>query len=150
MTKNILHDKLALGLISGLLGGAVILFCNRLFLNLGLVQNSLNSMSLQVVKCRRRLTFTTKKDIWLSHGITAFFCLIGSLSITYLLSFTKHLFLLKGFIIGTAGGLIPSVLKKLGIIKGFRKSVSKIMCLLSHGFFGLTVALITRSLGDKN
>jgi hypothetical protein len=149
MTKNTLQDKLVLGFISSLFGGAVILFCNRLFLNLGLIQSSLNSMSLQVVKCRRRLTFTTKKDIWLSHGITAFFCLTGSLSITYLLSFTKHLLLLKGFVLGTAGGLIPSVLKKFGIVKGLRKSVSKITCLLSHGLFGLTVALIDKNFGDE-
>lgn len=145
-----IQNKLALGSISGLFGGVVIILCNRLFIKLGLVQSSLNLMSLQAVKCKKWIPLTSQKDIWLAHGISTFFFTSGGLLITYLLSFNKRLSLLKGFVLGTVGGLIPYVFKQFKLIKDFKKPLSKIMCLVSHGFFGLSVALVIKILGDKN
>ncbi|GEM_PF-3293888 len=145
-----IQNKLALGLISGLLGELVIMMSNRLFIMLGLVQSSLSLMSLQVVKCRKWIPLTTKRDIWLSHGISTFFCISGGLTLTYILSFNKRLCLLKGLVLGTVGGLIPYVFKQAKIIKDFKKTFSKIMCLVSHGFFGFTVAFVVKTLGNKN
>lgn len=144
-----IQNKLALGIASGLLGYLVIMLSNRLFLKLGLVQTSLNTMSLQTVKCRKWIPLTTKKDKCLSYGISTFFCTSGGLLITYLLSFSKHLSLLKGFVLGTAGGLIPYVFKQFKLIKDFKKPISKVMCLISHGIFGLTVALCEKTFEDK-
>ncbi|GBG57527.1 hypothetical protein SPFL3101_02878 [Sporomusaceae bacterium FL31] len=70
--------------------------------------------------------------------------------ITYLLSFTPRLVLLKGFFLGTVGGLIPYVFKRFKLIRDFKKPIDKVMSIVSHGFFGLTVALIVRNLGDYN
>lgn len=70
--------------------------------------------------------------------------------ITYLLSFNKRLCLLKGFVLGTVGGIIPYVFKQAKLIKDFKKPISKIMCLVSHGFFGLTVALVVKTFGNKD
>jgi hypothetical protein len=145
-----IQNKLTLGLISSLLGGLAILLSSGLLEKLGLVQNSLISMSLQAVKCRKWIHFTTKRDIWLSYGVSVFFCTSGGLLITYLLSFTKRLVLLKGFFLGTVGGLIPYVFKRYKLIRDFKKPIDKVMSIVSHGFFGLTVALIVRSLGDYN
>lgn len=144
-----IQNKLALGLISGLLGELVIMVSNHQLIKLGLVQNSLNSMSLQVIRCRKWIPLTTKRETWLSYGISTFFCISGGLIITYLLSFHKRLCLLKGFALGTVGGLIPYVFKQAKLIKDFKKTISKIMCLMSHGFFGLTVALVVKTLGGK-
>lgn len=145
-----IQNKLALGIISGLFGELVIMLSNHLFTNLGLVQSSLNDMSLQVVKYRKWIPLTTKRDKWLARGISTFFCISGGLLITSLLSYTRRLSLLKGFFLGTVGGIIPFLFKQLKLINDFKKPVSKIVCLLSHGFFGLTIALIVIILGDKN
>lgn len=145
-----IQNRLVLGLISGLLGELVIMLSNNQLIKLGLVQSSLNTMSLQVVKCRKRISLTTKREIWLSQGISTFFCISGGLIITNLLSFHKRLYLLKGFALGTVGGLIPYLFKQAKLIKDFKTTISKIMCVMSHGIFGLTVALAVKTLGGKN
>jgi hypothetical protein len=143
-----IQNKLALGLISGLLGELVIMLSNGLCLKLGLIQSSLKTMAIQVVKCRKWIPLTTKRDLWLSYGVSTFFCTSGGLFITYLLSFTKRFYLLKGFILGTVGGLVPYIFKQFKLIKDLKKPLSKAICFLSHGFFGLTVALVFKIL-DK-
>lgn len=145
-----IRSKLILGLISGLFGELAIMSSNYLFVKFGLVKNSLHSMSRQVLNCRKWVFRSTKNDVWLSHIISTFFCTTGGILITYLLSFNKRSHILKGFLLGTFGGIIPYLFSYFKVVKDLKTSLSKIMCFFSHGFFGLTVAVVIKFLGETN
>ncbi|WP_088185788.1 hypothetical protein [Desulfosporosinus sp. FKA] len=145
-----IRSKLILGIISGLFGELAIMSSNYLFVKFGLVKHSLHSMSLQVLNRKKCVFRNARNNIWLPHVISTFFCTTGGILITCLLSFSKRSCILKGFIIGTLGGIIPYLFSRFKVVKDMKTSLSKMMCFLSHGFFGLTVAMVIKFLEETN